>query len=206
MVGRSAASRCTAPTARSSPCTPIDRDALTPLPEQPNLVTDKHLRRSARTPWSRSTPASTRSLPPGPGRAAGPAAGRRRCRHIRALPSDLHGDTGVPGGQWLATHPRATAQGSWVVDQAHWDGLPDGHTRTVVVDRVEPFHSARTGTGALEPLTSLLVRRNADITVVSRPLSDYTRAALHHTHRQQHRKRGGATAVAKLRRDRRRLD
>jgi hypothetical protein len=24
----------------------------------------------------------------------------------------------------LATHPRAAGRGSWVVDQAHWDGLP----------------------------------------------------------------------------------
>jgi hypothetical protein len=31
------------------------------------------------------------------------------------------------GGQpvHLATHPRARRRGSWVVDPAHWDGLPD---------------------------------------------------------------------------------
>ena len=28
--------------------------------------------------------------------------------------------------QLLATHARAKARGSWVVDEAHWDGLPDG--------------------------------------------------------------------------------
>src|SRR5512132_4630929 len=27
-------------------------------------------------------------------------------------------------GSQLATHPRALHRGSWVVDQAHWDGLP----------------------------------------------------------------------------------
>jgi hypothetical protein len=25
----------------------------------------------------------------------------------------------------LATHPRALGRGGWVVDQTHWDGLPD---------------------------------------------------------------------------------
>jgi hypothetical protein len=31
------------------------------------------------------------------------------------------------GGQprLLATHPRALGRGGWVVDQTHWDGLPD---------------------------------------------------------------------------------
>jgi hypothetical protein len=31
------------------------------------------------------------------------------------------------GGQprLLATHPRALARGAWVVDEHHWDGLPD---------------------------------------------------------------------------------
>ncbi len=32
-------------------------------------------------------------------------------------------------GELLAAHPRVAVRGSWVVDPAHWDGLPDGHTR-----------------------------------------------------------------------------
>lgn len=28
--------------------------------------------------------------------------------------------------QHLATHLRASRRGTWVVDQSHWDGLPDG--------------------------------------------------------------------------------
>ena len=40
----------------------------------------------------------------------------------------------VDGGGWLATHPRATRRGSWQIDPAHWDGLPDGHTRATVLD------------------------------------------------------------------------
>ena len=42
---------------------------------------------------------------------------------IYALPGD--------GGGLLAVHARAARRGSFVVDEAHWDGLPDGHTRAV---------------------------------------------------------------------------
>jgi hypothetical protein len=45
---------------------------------------------------------------------------------------------GVDGGGWLATHPRATRRGTWVIDQAHWDGLPDGHTRATTTETPPP--------------------------------------------------------------------
>jgi hypothetical protein len=89
---------------------------------------------------------------------------------IRAVGSD--------GAGWLATHPRARQRGSWVVDQTHWDGLPDGHTRAVVIEpavRSLPTPSA-TG-GGLESLSSLLARRHADIPVAARSLTDYDTAA-----------------------------
>ena len=35
----------------------------------------------------------------------------------------------------LAAHPRAPRRGELVVDPAHWDGLPDGHTRATTLDR-----------------------------------------------------------------------
>ncbi|MFE3866235.1 hypothetical protein ACFXPT_38430 [Streptomyces goshikiensis] len=28
----------------------------------------------------------------------------------------------------LATHKRAEARGSWIIDEIDWDGMPDGHT------------------------------------------------------------------------------
>jgi hypothetical protein len=31
-----------------------------------------------------------------------------------------------PEARLLASHPRAAVKGSWVIDEAHWDGLPDG--------------------------------------------------------------------------------
>ena len=66
--------------------------------------------------------------PPDPGRATGPAPSRR------AKPSPSV-PLGADGAGWLATHPRARERGTWVVDPAHWDGLPDGHTRAVVIDQ-----------------------------------------------------------------------
>ena len=152
-----------------------DRAALLPLPDQPYLVTDKHLRRVGKDCLV-SFEASCYSVP-----ARQIRAGQRvqlqvdgEVVTIRAL--------GAQGGHWLATHPRATTRGSLVIDQAHWDGLPDGNTRAVVVDRVEPFRPPRSGsesggTGGLEPLSSLLARRHADIIVATRPLTDYAQAA-----------------------------
>src|SRR4029453_17571300 len=85
---------------------------------------------------------SSRSAPgrPGPlGRP--PRPGQRVQLHIGPDPA---GDRiplqalAVDGGGWLATHPRATRRGTWMVDPAHWDGLPDGHTRATTVETVGP--------------------------------------------------------------------
>ena len=147
-----------------------DRAALLPLPEQPYLVADKHLRRVGKDCLV-SFEASLYSVP------------ARQIRAGQRVQLQVHGDAvvihalAVHGGGWLATHPRATTRGSWVVDQAHWDGLPDGHTRATVVDAAPPDLHRATGSTNLEPLTSLLARRHADITVATRPLTDYARAA-----------------------------
>ena len=152
-----------------------DRAALLPLPEQPYLVTDKHLRRVGRDCLV-SFEASFYSVP-----ARQIRAGQRvqlqvdgEAVTIRALGSD--------GAGWLATHPRARERGSWVVDPTHWDGLPDGHTRAVdttpptrPTPPTSPPTSASPGVG-LEPLSSLLARRHADIEVAARPLTDYETA------------------------------
>jgi len=152
-----------------------DRAALLPLPEQPYLVTDKHLRRVGKDALV-SFEASFYSVP-----ARQIRAGQRvqlrvdgEAVTIRAL--------GADGAGWLATHPRARERGSWVVDPAHWDGLPDGHTRAVVIEQpTRPTPSPTTSPGAergvcLEPLSSLLARRHADVEVAARPLSDYETA------------------------------
>jgi transposase len=158
----------------------VDRAALGPLPDQPYLVTDKHLRRVGKDALV-SFEASFYSVP-----ARQVRAGQRvqlqvdgEVITIRALPTDTGTGTGTEGGGWLATHPRARERGSWVVDPAHWDGLPDGHTRAVVVEpTTRPLSPALplATSGGLEPLMSLLARRHADIEVAARPLSDYDTA------------------------------
>lgn len=59
-----------------------------------------------------------------------------------------------------------------MVEETHWDGLADGHTRATTVDPA-PVPATRTAAG-LEPLSALLIRRHADVTVATRPLTDYT--------------------------------
>jgi hypothetical protein len=81
----------------------------------------------------------------------------------------------MDGGGWLATHPRATTRGTWQVDPAHWDGLPDGHTCATTVETAGPGRLDKTQAVA-EPLAVLLARRRADLPVAWRPLADYARA------------------------------
>ena len=152
-----------------------DRAALSPLPDQPYLVTDKHLRRVGKDALV-SFEASFYSVP-----ARQVRAGQRVQLQVDGEVVTIRA-VGSEGGGWLATHPRARERGSWVVDQSHWDGLPDGHTRAVVVEPTarplpaDPTPNAGTGAG-LEPLSSLLARRHADINVAARPLSYYDTAA-----------------------------
>ena len=68
-----------------------------------------------------------------------------------------------------------------MVDQAHWDGLPDGRTRAVTTagpDCAPPTARSgqRTAAGALEML--LAAHPAAAAPVARRPLSDYEQAAL----------------------------
>jgi transposase len=149
-----------------------DRAALRGLPDQPYLVAEKHLRRVGKDCLV-SFEASCYSVPASQIRSGqqvqlqvhpDPAAGDRVSIHALSL----------DGGGWLATHPRAMTRGSWVIDQAHWEGLPDGHTRatTTACEVVEPARP-----GSIEPLSALLTRRHADLTVAARSLSDYANLA-----------------------------
>jgi transposase len=156
-----------------------DRAALTPLPDHPYLVTEKHLRRVGRDCLI-SFEASFYSVP-----ARQVRPGQRI--QLSVHPDPAAGDRVVitastaDGGGWLATHPRATRRGSWIVDPDHWAGLPDGHTRATIVEPVGPSGWAEPGSSSqpLEPLSALLTRRHADLTVAARPLTDYAHAAEH---------------------------
>ena len=160
-----------------------DRAALLPLPERPYLVTEKHLRRVGKDCLV-SFEASFYSVP-----AKRVRAGQRVQLQVDGGAGggadggvvSIHA-AGVDGGGWLTSHPRARERGSWVVDPAHWDGLPDGHSRAVALEpptrpSSRPSASPSARSDGLEPLSSLLARRHADITVAARPLADYDTAA-----------------------------
>lgn len=157
-----------------------DRAALQPLPlpAQPYLVADKHLRRVGKDCLV-SFEASFYSVP------------ARQIRPGQQVQLQVDGEVvtihavGADGGRWLATHPRASVRGSWVVDQAHYDGLPDGHTRAVTLDPPGGLAGPtcvpqRPGVpGEPGPLAALLAANHAAAAPVARrPLADYQAAAL----------------------------
>jgi hypothetical protein len=80
----------------------------------------------------------------------------------------------------LATHGRAQTKGAWVVDQTHWDGLPDGRTRATTTgtsDRAGETAEQHDPPGA-DSLSALLARTTAArISVHRRPLAAYDLAA-----------------------------
>ncbi len=94
-----------------------DRAALSRLPAQPYVVCDRHTRRVGRDALV-SFGASHYSVPWRRVRPGGRV-------ELRVTPAEVAIFSLGPDPCLLATHPRATGRGGWVVDQAHWDGLAD---------------------------------------------------------------------------------
>lgn len=156
-----------------------DHAALRSLPALPYLVADRHLRYVGKDCLV-SFEASLYSVP---ARRIRPRQMVEvRATHdlvtIHALQADQNDAT------LLAVHRRATERGTWVVDQAHWDGLPDGHTRAVTTGDDRPsVPAARPAPGEPNLLGALLNRASAaQIPVARRPLADYDLAAGLQTH------------------------
>jgi transposase len=94
-----------------------DRAALGRLPEHPYVVCERHTRRVGKdalisfqashysVPWRKVRPGGRVELRVGPAEVAIWSLGREQ-----AL---------------LATHPRAAGRGAWIVEETHWDGLPN---------------------------------------------------------------------------------
>jgi len=143
-----------------------DHAGLRPLPPQPYLVAERHLRRVGKDCLI-SFEGSVYSLP-----ARRIRAGQRV--EVRATPAAIAIHDPVDGAL-LATHARAAERGGWVVDEAHWDGLPTGHTRAVVAG--DPPAEGSTHPPAPpepdpNPLRALLTQAGT-IEVTRRPLADY---------------------------------
>ena len=146
-----------------------DACALRPLPAHPYVVTEVHVRRVAKD-CLLSFEGSHYSVPARQVRAGQRVEVRPTATQvtIRERPSD--------GGQELASHARAARSGSWVVDESHWDGLPDGHTRavTTIVADLEAARDKRRHRPDAPPAH---VARALAIEVGVRPLSAYATAA-----------------------------
>ena len=147
----------------------VDHAALRPLPTTAYVVTEVHTRRVGKDCLI-SFNGSHYSVPARQVRAGQRVEVRPTADTvtIRALPAD--------GGSLLATHARATRPKSWVVDEAHWDGLPDGHTRattTVIAD----LETARDRRKARPEAPPAHVAKALTIAVGTRPLTDYAVAA-----------------------------
>ncbi|MDY7091020.1 MAG: IS21 family transposase [Actinomycetota bacterium] len=149
-----------------------DHAALRPIPNRPYVVTDRHLRHVGKDCLVAYS-GNLYSVP------------ARRVRHrqlveIRASAATItiHATTPDPSGDTLlASHPRAVGRGARIVDETHWDGLPDGHTRAVTTGDTPPQPRRRDRTAA-SPLQALLTRAAAaQVTVAARPLSVYDQIA-----------------------------
>jgi hypothetical protein len=93
-----------------------DRAALRRLPSEPYVVAERHLRVVGKDCLV-SFEASHYSVP---WRHIRP--GRRVELRVTAAEVAIW-NTG-PGAELLATHRRAERRGQWVIDEAHWNGLP----------------------------------------------------------------------------------
>ena len=94
-----------------------DRAALGPLPAQPYVVCERHIRRVGKDALI-SFGASHYSVPWRRVRPGGRV-------ELRVTPTEVAIFSLGGQQQLLATHPRALQRGGWVVDQTHWDGLPN---------------------------------------------------------------------------------
>lgn len=155
-----------------------DRAALRALPQLPYLVTDKYLRRVGKDCLI-SFDASLYSVP-----ARRVRAGQQVEVRAGADVVTIHALTAAADGisTLLATHPRATARGSWVIDERHWDGLPDGHSRRTLIEAPpcagDDDQDVPVPEVGPNPLAALLARNRAAATPVGRrPLASYAAAA-----------------------------
>jgi DNA replication protein DnaC/transposase len=136
-----------------------DRAALKPLPDRPYIVADHHVRRVGKDCLI-SFEASLYSVP-----ATLVKAGQHVQVRASADTVAIHA-LAAHGGGVLATHPRAARRGTWVVEPSHWEGLPDGHTRSVVRLSCDADDVAGPGTPDLthiaDNLTDLVARAEND--------------------------------------------
>lgn len=155
-----------------------DHAALRAIPATPYVVADRYLRHVGKDCLV-AFEANLYSVP------------AQRVRHrqlveVRATAASVTLHATVPdahGVTLLAVHSRAVGRGARIVDPAHWQPLPDGHTRATTTgeagdtaDQPRRAHTAdREPVGALRSLLSRAAA--AHVQVGQRPLSVYDQVA-----------------------------
>ena len=97
-----------------------DRAALAPLPESDYVVSERHLRRVGKD----CLVSFERSMYSVPWRTVGTS----RTVELRVTGELVAIHSLGQAAALLCTHSRSKAKSAWVVDDAHWAGLPDGST------------------------------------------------------------------------------
>ncbi|MCL2586599.1 MAG: IS21 family transposase [Streptosporangiales bacterium] len=150
-----------------------DHAALAPAPARPYIVANRSLRHVGKD----CLVAFEANLYSVPAAKVFP----RQLVEVRASSGTVSLHSTVADGNGvtlLAVHQRAVGRGARIIDPAHWDGLPDGHTRAVTSSREDhlpgrPACGSSLG-GPSGALRFLLARADAaDVTVGRRPLSVY---------------------------------
>ncbi|WP_377453860.1 IS21 family transposase [Rhodococcoides fascians] len=147
----------------------VDHAALRPAPAEPYLVAEAHLRRIGNDALI-SFEASLYSVPADRVRAGQRVQVRAGADNIAIATLDS------AGGTVLAVHARSQVRGAWVVDQAHWASLPDGHTRATTDGRVDTNPAEGTPSPSVDagdPLTAKVISLVGHVHVEHRPLSAY---------------------------------
>jgi transposase len=136
-----------------------DRGALGPIPEHPYIVTERHLR-SVGKDCLISFEASVYSVP-------WRSVRKRMKVELRVSADVLSIWTIGAEPTHLATHERARTRGTWMVDPAHWEGLPNGRDAESASELVAPVMDE----------AELMASRSAKagILVARRDLSTYDR-------------------------------
>jgi transposase len=144
-----------------------DRAALSPLPERPYVVCDRHTRRVAKDCLV-SFEASCYSVP---WRAVRPGVRVE----LRVTPAEVAIWSLGRRSRLLATHPRAARRGTWQVDQAHWEGLPGSvEPPPCSADReLTPEPACQPGQLTLPELAGWAQSPAARVPVARRALSTY---------------------------------
>jgi hypothetical protein len=148
-----------------------DHAALAPVPARPYVVANRYLRHVGKD----CLVAFEANLYSVPAARVFP----RQLVEVRASAGTVSLHATVPDGNGvtlLAVHQRAVGRGARVIDPAHWDGLPDGHTRAVTSSREDrlPGRDREQAGGPAGALRFLLARADAaQVAVASRPLSVY---------------------------------